>query len=265
MAATILSRFDLTGRVAIVTGAGRGIGAGVAVALAEAGADVVITARTSEQLERTASAVRAHGRRAVALTGDVLDADVRQGIVGSALSELGRLDVLVNNVGGWPPRAALDTSDKDIERAFRMNVTHTFSLSRMAAPMMAETAGVGSIINISSVAGIEPSAGFSAYGTAKAALNFLTQELAQDFAPKVRVNAIACGSIETEALATVLDDKIRAAMIARTPLARIGAVEDIAACALYLASDASSYVTGQTIGVHGGLVGLNLAMPRADL
>jgi 7-alpha-hydroxysteroid dehydrogenase len=265
MAATILSRFDLTGRVGIVTGAGRGIGAGIAVALAEAGADLTITARTTEQLERTAARIREHGRRAIVLTADVLDADARQSIVETTLAELGRLDILVNNVGGWPPRAALDTSDKDIERAFRMNVTHTFSLSRMAAPKMAESAGAGSIINISSVAGIEPSAGFSAYGTAKAALNFLTQEMAQDFAPKIRVNAIACGSIETEALATVLDDTIRAKMIARTPLARIGDVEDVAACALYLASDASSYVTGQTIGVHGGLVGLNLAMPRADL
>jgi 7-alpha-hydroxysteroid dehydrogenase len=261
----ILDRFQINDRVAIVTGAGRGIGAGIAVALAEAGADVVITARTTEQLERTAASVRGHGRKAVAITADVLDPDARERIVEAAIAELGRLDILVNNVGGWPPRGVLETSDKDFERAFRMNVTHTVSLSRMAAPRMVETSGCGTVINISSVAGIEPSAGFSAYGTAKGALNFLTQEMAQDFAPKVRVNAIACGSIETEALATVLTGDIRDQMIARTPLGRIGQIEDIAACAVYLASDASSYVTGQIVGVHGGLVGLNLAMPRADL
>lgn len=130
---------------------------------------------------------------------------------------------------------------------------------------MVETAGGGSVINISSVAGIEPWPAFAAYGTAKAAMNFLTKEMAQDFAPKVRVNAIACGSIETEALASILDDDLRHTMESMTPMARIGRVEDIAACAVYLASPASSYVTGEIVGVNGGLNGLNMSMPRADL
>jgi 7-alpha-hydroxysteroid dehydrogenase len=126
---------------------------------------------------------------------------------------------------------------------------------------MAETGG-GSVVNISSLAGVEPWPAFSAYGTAKAALNFLTQEMAQDFAPVIRVNAIACGSIETDALATVLTEDIRRRMIEMTPMARIGQVEDIAACAVYLASDAADFVTGQIVGVHGGTNGLNMDMPR---
>ena len=121
------------------------------------------------------------------------------------------------------------------------------------------------MINISSVAGREISAGFAAYGTAKAALSFLTQELAQDFAPKVRVNAIAVGSIVTTALATVLNDEIEKMMVDLTPMARLGKVEDIAACALYLASPAASYVTGEIYGVNGGLTSLNMKMPRARI
>jgi 7-alpha-hydroxysteroid dehydrogenase len=130
---------------------------------------------------------------------------------------------------------------------------------------MVETAGGGSIVNISSVAGRLLSPGFVAYGTAKAALSFMTQELAQDFAPKVRVNAIAVGSVETEALGTILDEHTRKAMIDKTPLGRLGRVEDIAACALYLASPAASYVTGEIYGVNGGLVAVNFDMPRTKL
>ncbi len=259
----ILDRFQLTDRVAIVTGAGRGIGAGIARAFAEVGCDVVCTARTTEQVERTAAEVRERGRRAVALTSDVLDPAERERIVDTAISEFGRLDILVNNVGGWPPQPALETSDEHFEEAFRFNVTHAFSMTRLCVPKMVETAGGGSVINISSVAGVNPSPGFSAYGTAKAAMNFLTAEMAQDFAPKVRVNAIACGSIETDALGFILNDEVRETMESKTPMDRIGSVEDIAACAVYLAAPASLYVTGQIVGVHGGLVTLNFEMPRA--
>jgi len=130
---------------------------------------------------------------------------------------------------------------------------------------MFETAGGGAVVNISSVAGRHHGPGFAAYGTAKAALSFLTQELAQDFAPKIRVNAIAVGSVETEALGTILDDATKQSMIDQTPLGRLGRVEDIAACALYLASPAADYVTGEIYGVHGGLTGLNFQMPRTKL
>ena len=109
------------------------------------------------------------------------------------------------------------------------------------------------------------SAGFAAYGTAKAALSFLTEQLAQDFAPKVRVNAIAVGSVRTDALGTILNDKVEKIMVDKTPMARLGEVEDIAACALFLASPAASWVTGEIYGVNGGLIMVNFDMPRAKL
>lgn len=261
----ILDRFKLDGRVAIVTGSGRGIGAGTAIAMAEAGADVVVCARSEDQIEETAQKVRDAGRRALAIRCDVTKRDQVENVVSSTLAEFGRLDILVNNAGGWPPKDALRTSEKEFETAFRFNVTSAFVLTRLCVPHMVETTGAGAVINISSVAGRQHSPGFVAYGTAKAALSFMTSQLAQDFAPKVRVNAIAVGSIETEALATILDDETRAKMISMTPLGRLGTVEDIAACALYLASPAASYVTGEIYGVNGGLTGSNFEMPRSAL
>jgi len=261
----ILNLFKLTGKVAIVTGAGRGIGAAIARAYAEAGADVVCAARTREQIERTATAVRENGTRALAVPCDVTERSQLEQLVDATLAEFGRIDVLVNNAGGWPPKPALRTREKEFEAAFRFNVTTAFVLTRLCVPKMVETAGGGAIVNISSVAGREVSPGFVAYGTAKAALSFMTRELAQDFAPKVRANAIAVGSVQTEALDTVLTDEIRAEMIRLTPMARLGTVDDIAACALYLASPAASFVTGEIYGVNGGLVGLNMRMPRAEI
>jgi 7-alpha-hydroxysteroid dehydrogenase len=259
----ILERFRLDDRVAIVTGAGRGIGAAIAEAYAEAGAHVIVAARSRDQIERTAESVRRHGRRGVAVPCDVLERSQLEALVETTLREFGRVDVLVNNAGGWPPKPALRTSEKEFESAFRFNVTTAFVLTRLVVPRMVETAGGGAIVNISSVAGRHNASGFAAYGTAKAALSFLTQNLAQEFAPKVRVNAIAVGSIETEALAGILTPEIEREMVRATPLGRLGRVEDIAACALYLASPAASYVTGEIYGVNGGLVALNMTLPRA--
>jgi len=259
----ILERFRLDGRVAIVTGAGRGIGAAIAEAYAEAGAHVVCAARSQDQIERTADAARRHGARALAVPCDVLERAQLEHLVDATLKEFGRIDLLVNNAGGWPPKPALRTSEKEFEAAFRFNVTTAFVLTRLAVPRIVESAGSGAVVNVSSVAGRHHSPGFAAYGTAKAALSFLTQNLAQEFAPKVRVNAIAVGSIQTEALAGVLTPEIERQMVELTPLGRLGEVEDIAACALYLASPAASYVTGEIYGVNGGLVALNMKMPRA--
>jgi 7-alpha-hydroxysteroid dehydrogenase len=259
----ILERFRLDDQVALVTGAGRGIGAAIAEAYAEAGAHVVVAARSREQIEATADRVRGYGRRALAVPCDVLERSQLEHLVETTLGEFGRIDLLVNNAGGWPPKPALRTSEKEFEAAFRFNVTTAFVLTRLVVPRMVETAGAGAIVNISSVAGRHHSSGFAAYGTAKAALSFLTQNLAQEFAPKVRVNAIAVGSIETEALAGILTPELKEQMVRLTPLGRLGRVEDIAACALYLASPAASYVTGEIYGVNGGLVALNMHMPRA--
>lgn len=252
----ILDRFRLDDKVAVVTGAGRGIGQGIALAYAECGANVVCSARSQGEIDVTAERVRALGRRALAVPCDVNERPQLENLVAETMREFGRVDVLVNNAGGWPPKPALQTSEKYFEQAMRFNVTSAFLLSRFVIPHMLERDG-GSIVNVSSAAGRLPMSGFVAYGTAKAALSFMTKELALELAPRVRVNAIAVGSVETSALAPFLDDELRGKMEALTPMRRIGSVEDIALAALYLASPASSYVTGKVMEVDGGLVTTN--------
>jgi 7-alpha-hydroxysteroid dehydrogenase len=262
---SILDRFRLDGQVAIVTGSGRGIGAGTALAFADAGADLVLSARTVTQLEETAEKVRARGRRALVVPCDVLESEQRAQLVDKAIDEFGRLDILVNNAGGWPPKPTLDTTESEFEACFRFNVTTAFAMTRLAVPRIVETAGRGAIVNISSAAGRFNARGFVSYGTAKSALSFLTKNLAQDFAPKIRVNGIAVGAILTEALSGFMNEDLERMMLAKTPMARLGEVEDIAACALYLASPAASYVTGEIYGVDGGLTQIQVEMPPANL
>ncbi len=260
---SILDRFALDGKVALITGAGKGIGAEIARVFAEAGADLVLAARTESDLQQVASHATAVGRRALVVPTDVLEFEQLQTLADATMAEFGRVDILVNNAGGFPPKPALKTSAEQFEQAFRFNVSTAFELSRLCAPLMVESADGGVILNISSVAGQYPAPCFSAYGTAKSALSFLTRELAQEYAPKVRVNAIAVGSTKTDALNTVLTPEIEQAMIDLTPMARLGEVEDIAMGALYLCSPAASYVTGDILGVNGGLERLNMQMPRA--
>lgn len=247
----ILDRFRLDGKIALVTGAGRGIGAGIARAFAEAGADVVCAARTPEQLEETCAPIRALGRRAMAVRCDVTKRADLEALVEAATTAFGRIDILVNNAGGFPPSSFVRTSERAFESALRFNVTSAFLLSRLVVPGMLEREA-GAIVNISSAAGRLVMPNFVAYGTAKAALTFMSRELACELAPAIRVNAIAVGSVETSALTPFLDDDARAKMEALTPMRRLGQVEDIAAAALYLASDASSFVTGKVLEVDGG-------------
>jgi len=195
----LLDRFKLTDKVAIVTGAGRGIGRAIAEAYAEVGADVVCAARTREQIDETAAAVRKHGRRALAVACDVTERAQLKHVVAETLREFGRLDVVVNNAGGWPPKGWQKTNEKFLEGAFRFNVTQAFLLSRMAIPHMRATGG-GAIVNVSSAISRLIDPGFIAYGTSKAALNYMTKSLAAEVAPDVRVNAIAVGAVDTSAL-----------------------------------------------------------------
>jgi 7-alpha-hydroxysteroid dehydrogenase len=257
----ILDRFRLADKVAIVTGAGRGIGQGCALAFAEVGAHVVCAARTREQIDATAAQVRERGGRALVVECDVNRREHLEHLVGATLQEFGRIDILVNNAGGSPPSEALFTSEEMFEEAFHFNVTSAFVLTRLTVPHMLKTAGRGSIVNISSAAGRFPLAGFVAYSTAKAALSQMTRVLGHEFAPKVRVNAIAVGATETTALGMFLDDDLRRKMEELTPMARLGTVEDIALAALYLASDAGSWVTGKVLEVDGGTESSNWPFP----
>ena len=260
-----LEAFRLDGKVAIVTGAGRGIGASIARTFADAGANIVLTARTKEQLDEVAADVRGFGREALVIPADVNDNDVLEEIVARTVAELGRIDVVVNNAGGTMPRPFLDTSAGFFERSFHFNVTTAFVLSKAATPHLLAS-GAGSIVNISSAIGRLRDRGFVAYGTAKAALSHMTRLTAADLAPKVRVNAIAVGSIATSALEVVLDNpEIHDEMVRRTPLKRLGVPEDIALCALYLASPAGSFVTGKLFEIDGGLEEANLELGLPDL
>lgn len=262
---SVLDSFRLDGSVAVVSGAGRGIGAACAAAFAEAGADVVIGARTAEQLDEVAAAVSGRGRRAVTVAGDLSTRDGLALLVDAAERELGGIDIVVNNVGGSFPQGFMETSEKAFRTALDFNVTTAFNLTQLAVPSMAARGG-GSVVNIGSAAGIFPGRGFSAYGTAKAAMIHLTKELAQDLAPRIRVNAVCPGSIATSALDLVLENpEIEEMLTSGAPLRRLGQPWEIAAACLYLASPAAAFVTGQILPVDGGIQATNFDMGIADV
>ena len=263
-AMNLLDRFRLDGRVAIVTGASRGIGAVSAVALAEVGADVVIAARTKETLADVVSRVEALGRRAVAVPCDLDDLANLGGLVDAAVGELGRLDIVVNNVGGALPAPFTDTPTRTLEAAFHFNVSNAYELTQLALPHLLAN-GQGSVVNITSAMGRLVDRGYAAYGTAKGALAHLTRLLAADLAPRVRVNGIAPGAIETEALGLVLNEELERLMVAGTPMRRLGHVDDIAIGVVYLASDAASFVTGKVLEIDGGITTPNLSLGLPDL
>jgi 7-alpha-hydroxysteroid dehydrogenase len=247
----LTKQFRLDGKTALITGAGRGIGRGIAQAFAAAGADVALLSRTRSDLDDVAAGVARLGRKAIVLPCDVGDNEALSQAVETAVSELGRLDVLVNNAGGAGPNDPLRTTPEQFLKALEWNVVPAFALTRLAVPYL-RGSEAASVINITSAAARYAQRSFSNYGTAKAALTQLTRLLAQDFAPTVRVNAIAPGPVVTDALAKFLTPEVRTAMEKRTPLARLGTVEDIAAAALFLASPASSWMTGKILELDGG-------------
>jgi len=248
---SLLDRFTLHDSVAIVTGAGRGIGRAIALAYAEAGARVVCAARTVADVESVAAEIRAAGGEAIAVRCDVNDDAMRQATVAAALEAFGRITHLVNNAGGAGPNDPLKMSAEEFEQVLRFNVSSAYALTQLCVPHMRQ-AGGGNILNITSGAARYTQPQFSAYGAAKAALSQLTRLLAHDFAPAVRVNAIAPGPILTDALNRVMPEQMRTAMEQNTPMKCLGEVEDISAAALYLATPASRWVTGKIIEVDGG-------------
>ena len=271
---SILDRFRVTDQVTVVTGAGRGIGAATALAFAQAGSDVVISARTADELEALAGRVREAGRRALVVPADLRDLDAVADLARAAYDEFGRLDTVVNNVGGTIPNAFLDTDVDYLEESFRFNVSTAHALSRAAVPLMLGldkldhrgADGQKSIVNISSMVGRTAGRGYLAYGTAKAALAHWARLAARDLAPRIRVNGIFVGSVMTSALEYVagVPEMVRQ-LEDKTPLGRVGEAEDVAAAALYLGSRAGQYVTGKMLEVDGGIQEPNLDLNLPDL
>jgi 7-alpha-hydroxysteroid dehydrogenase len=263
---SILDRFRLDGRVALLSGAGRGIGAGAAQALAEAGADVAIVARTAEQLEKAAAQLRERtGRRALPIAADAQDPAATADVVDRVVAEFGRLDVVVSVTGGAYPRPFLQTDDDTLRESFGKNVIDGLRLVRLAVPHLLRS-DVASVVMVSSAIGHVVGRGYLSYGTGKAALDHAVRLLAAELNPRIRINAVAPGAVLTEALEKVAaDPAVKQRLERETPLHRLGTVEDIAAAVLYLAAPASSYLTGQVLAVDGGLLKSNLDMPFPDL
>ena len=248
---SIIDQFRLTGQVAIITGAGKGIGKAIALAFAEAGANVVCAARTEADIQSTVTEARALGVNALAVATNTKSEKQLAHLVATTVNEFGQINILVNNAGGAMPNNPMQTTAEQFNSDYHFNVTSPFILSQLCMPYL-KTAQNGNIINITSAAGRYSQKSFSSYGSAKAALNQLTRLLAADFAPEVRVNGIAPGTIITEALAQFLDEASTNRMIQLTPMQSLGHTDDIAAAALYLASPAAKWVTGKVLEVDGG-------------
>jgi NAD(P)-dependent dehydrogenase (short-subunit alcohol dehydrogenase family) len=249
-----MDRFDLSGRVAIVTGGGTGIGRGAAIVLAEHGADVVLAARRTAPLEATAAEIEGLGRRARTVPTDVTDPAACQALVDATLADLGRVDILVNNAGGAGTKSISTWTDDEWQSVLALNLGSVWHLSRAASkPMLAQ--GKGAIVNISSGASLLAMPQAAPYAAAKAAVNNLTGSMASAWTGRgVRVNAIAVGAVRA---ASLVDDLARYgidadAMGATNGSGRLGEPEEIGYGVLFFASDASSFCSGQTLYMHGG-------------
>lgn len=250
----VVADFSLAGKVAIVTGGSRGIGRSIAIGLAQAGADVCVAARKPEALEETLSDIKATGRRGIAVPTNVRDMDALQNLIDTTKRELGRVDILVNNAATNPvfgPIANVD--ERAWDAVMNTNVRSMFFLSKLAREAMIAQGDGGSIINISSTGGIRVSVGLGAYSVSKAAVIMLTKVCAKEWGPEgIRVNCIAPGLIKTEFSRALWDNPAGAEAGAQAPLRRIGLADEMAGAAVYFATDASSFTTGQTLVLDGG-------------
>ena len=252
----------LEGKVAVVTGAARGIGAACARRFAAEGAAVVIGDILEEQGEATAQSIREAGGTAAFVACDTGDGPQARALIAETVSRHGRIDVLVNNAGIFTIADFLDVTEEDFDRVLRVNLRGYFLVGQAAAREMA-AAGSGSIVNMSSVNGVMAIDSIAAYVVSKGGVNQLTSVMALALAPKgIRVNAIGPGTILTELSGSLLtDEAARRRVLSRTPMGRVGQPEEIAGIAVFLASDDSSYVTGQVIYADGGRMRLNYTMP----
>jgi NAD(P)-dependent dehydrogenase (short-subunit alcohol dehydrogenase family) len=248
MPAPIADALDMTGRVVLITGGTKGVGRGITERFLEAGADVVVTARNEPD-----APIVVGGRDAAFIAADVRDIDQVDAVVAFAVERFGRLDHLVNNAGGSPMAPAATASPRFSNSIIALNLVAPLNLAQRANAVMQEQPEGGSIINIGSVSGIRPSPGSAAYGAAKAGLLNLSLSLAVEWAPKVRVNVVTGGIIQTEQSHLWYGDDEGIAAVARTiPLQRMGTPADIADACLYLASPLASFVSGTNLTVHGG-------------
>jgi 3-oxoacyl-[acyl-carrier protein] reductase len=247
--------YDLTGRVALVTGGGRGLGRAIALALARQGADVGVNYRSNaDSAAEVVTEIRAMGRSAIPIQGDTsAGREACEAIVKAAIDEFGKVDILVNNAGITRDNLMMRMDEEEWESVLDTNLSGPFWMTRaIARPML--KARSGRIINMSSVAGRMGNVGQANYASAKAGLIGLTKSVARELASRgITCNAIAPGLIETELTADI-SEAARTFVIDSTPLGYIGSVEDVAAAAVYFASDESRYVTGQVLGVDGGMM-----------
>jgi len=269
----MLKEYSLEDKIAIVTGAGRGIGKTIALTLAEAGADVSIVARTVEQIEQTGAEVRKLGRNALVMPADVTEKDQVENVVKKTVSEFGKIDILVNNAGiailkpvafvsgmkleGWQAADSWDTplTEEEWHQVFNTNITSVFLFAQIVGPYMIRQKK-GKVINISSNSADLAPPYFASYCASKAGLSMLTRCLATEWAPfNICVNAVGPGSVLTELSATMLDDpEMEKLILDAIPLGRMGEAREIALMVVYLASEASNYVTGQTLYIDGGQI-----------
>jgi gluconate 5-dehydrogenase len=254
-----LDIFSLEGRVALVAGGGGGIGSSLAEALAGAGARVAVAGRTRESCEATVERVRAAGSEGLAITADMTSEDDCDRMVRETLGRFGRIDILVNAVGGGAGKAlhpAEGYPRSDWDWIMELNVRSTVLPTQAVVRTMIERGGGGAVLNISSVrANLGINAGYSAYVAAKGAINSLTRQWATEWARHgIRVNAIMPTFVDTPQVATLLADPVfKAGIVNRIPLGRVGETRDIVGPAIFLCSDAASFVTGQVLGIDGGL------------